>query len=81
MTEGLEHDYLEEAPLDALPDDTIVGIGGGVAIDTAKYLALEAWLSINLCAYDISVDAYVTPAAAVRYSGKVNYTGSVAPIR
>ncbi|MFI5420270.1 MAG: iron-containing alcohol dehydrogenase, partial [Nitrososphaerales archaeon] len=39
MTEGLEHEYLDRLIAELPQVDTVVGIGGGLAVDTAKYFA------------------------------------------
>ncbi len=63
----------------------IVGIGGGTACDTAKFLAwkfkeefnfnLELYLSPSI----ISVDAFLCSSIAVRIDNKVNYVGESNP--
>src|SRR5579872_1234281 len=79
MTEGLEHDYLDRLVQELPRVDTVVGIGGGVAIDTAKYFAWKRGCAAVFIPTIVSVNAYATPAAAVRFDGKVNYLGNVIP--
>lgn len=81
MTEGLESDYLEKLVHELPQVDTVVGIGGGVAVDTAKYFAWKRGCKAVFVPTIVSVNAYATPAAAVRFSGKVNYLGNVVPER
>ncbi len=79
MTEGLEHDYLDRLVRDLPVIDTVVGIGGGVAVDTAKYFAWKRGCRAVFVPTIVSVNAYATPAAAVRFDGKVRYLGNVSP--
>jgi len=59
----------------ALKVDCVVGVGGGTAIDAAKFVALKAGLKFIAIPTIVSVNAYVTPRAAVRTEGIVNYIG------
>jgi glycerol dehydrogenase-like iron-containing ADH family enzyme len=75
-------DSLDESFLVAaaarLPDvDRVVGIGGGVAMDVAKYLAWASGTSLVLAPSIISVDASVTNTVAIRRNGNVEYDGFV----
>jgi len=80
MVTGLEHAYLDRLVGELPPVDTVVGIGGGIATDAAKYFAWKRKCSLILAPTIVSVNAYATPAAAVREpDGRVNYTGNVAP--
>ena len=77
---GLEHDYLDNLIETLPPVDTVVGIGGGVATDAAKYFSWKRKCALVLCPTIVSVNAYATPATAVREpDGRVNYTGNVTP--
>jgi len=77
MTEGLEVEYLDRLVKELPKVDTVVGIGGGQAIDTAKYFAWKRGCKAVFIPTIVSVNAYATPAAAVRFDGKVNYLGNV----
>jgi len=79
MTEGLESDYLDRLVRELPQVDTVVGIGGGVAIDTAKYFAWKRGCKAVFIPTIVSVNAYATPGAAARFGGKVNYLGNVIP--
>ncbi len=63
----------------------IVGIGGGTACDTAKFLAwkFKEEFNFNLELYlipsIISVDAFLCSSIAVRINNKVNYVGESNP--
>jgi glycerol dehydrogenase-like iron-containing ADH family enzyme len=59
--------------------DTIVGLGGGMAMDMAKYLAWRRKKDPVLIPSIASVDACVTNTIAVREFGKVRYVGFVVP--
>jgi len=64
---------------------TIVGIGGGTAIDTAKYIywmfrkEKNVNLDLILIPSIISVDAFFCSSIAVRNDNKVNYIGESKP--
>jgi len=80
MVTGLEHAYLDQLVNELPAVDTVVGIGGGIATDAAKYFAWKRKCSLVLAPTIVSVNAYATPAAAVREpDGRVNYTGNVSP--
>jgi glycerol-1-phosphate dehydrogenase [NAD(P)+] len=79
MVEGLEHAYLDHL-LNTVPKvDAVVGIGGGVSNDAAKYFAWKRNCFLVLVPTIVSVNAYATPAAAVRENGVVHYLGKVTP--
>lgn len=57
----------------------MVGLGGGTAIDTAKYLAYRTGLPLILVPSALTVDAPFTDSVAVRRAGRIHYTGHVVP--
>jgi glycerol-1-phosphate dehydrogenase [NAD(P)+] len=79
MVEGLEHEYLSRLVQELPNVEAVVGIGGGVAIDAAKYFAWKRNCSLFLVPTIVSVNAYATPAVAVREQGVVKYQGNVTP--
>jgi glycerol-1-phosphate dehydrogenase [NAD(P)+] len=63
-----------------LPDfDTIVGIGGGMAIDIAKYISWKMNKKLVSIPTILSVDAFTTPAAGLRVNHDVQYIGEASP--
>lgn len=61
-----------------LPDvDRVVGIGGGMTLDAAKYVAWRRGIPLVLAPSIVSVDAAVTNTVAVRDGGHVEYRGFV----
>jgi glycerol-1-phosphate dehydrogenase [NAD(P)+] len=79
MVQNLEHAYLDRLVNELPVVDTVVGIGGGVATDAAKYFAWKRVCSVVYVPTILSVNAYATPAAAVREGGIINYLGNVTP--
>lgn len=78
----VEATTLDEAALQASarelpPASGIVGIGGGVTMDTAKYLAWQTSVPLLLAPSIVSVDAAVTNTIAIRRDGTVVYEGFV----
>nr|MBC7245940.1 iron-containing alcohol dehydrogenase [Chloroflexota bacterium] len=75
----MEWDTVEAAER-ALPTvQRIVGIGGGSALDMAKYVAWKRNQPCYLVPSITSVDAFVTKSVAVREQGNVRYIGFVIP--
>ncbi len=72
-----------EAALAALPAgvEVIAGIGGGMAVDAAKYFAWRRGLRLVTIPTALTVDAFVTPPAGVRRgeAHTVEYLGSASP--
>ncbi len=72
--------YQLEALETALPQTPlIVGLGGGVAQDAAKFVAWKRHLPVDLFVSITSVDASVTKSVAVRAGGHVTYIGFIVP--
>lgn len=79
FVESMEEDWLEKQ-LSQMPIlDTIVGIGGGQAIDAAKYLSWKMGLPLVSIPTILSVDAFVTPASGIRRNHEVHYVGESSP--
>ncbi|MBN2155655.1 MAG: iron-containing alcohol dehydrogenase [Candidatus Lokiarchaeota archaeon] len=57
----------------------VIGFGGGVAIDTAKYLSWKWNLPLIQIPSIISTDAFLTHEIGVRVENKVRYIGKVVP--
>jgi glycerol-1-phosphate dehydrogenase [NAD(P)+] len=77
MATSLDESALRAAA-DGLPAvDHVVGIGGGMAMDMAKYVAWKRGLPLVLAPSIISVDASVTNTIAIRRNGTVEYDGFV----
>ena len=79
MVRSMERDALE-ADLATLGDvASIVGLGGGQAIDAAKYFAWRLNLPLFQFPTSLSVDAVFGHRAGVRESGVVKYVGWAVP--
>ena len=79
MVDSMEQDVVE-SQVHALPEcDTVVGIGGGRAIDFAKYMAWKRGRRLVSIPSVLSVDAFVTPKAGVRMNHRVEYVGHASP--
>jgi glycerol-1-phosphate dehydrogenase [NAD(P)+] len=59
--------------------EVIVGLGGGTALDTAKFLAWKYGKRLVQIPTITSVDAGFTDAVGVRVGGRVRYVGRVVP--
>ena len=64
---------------DDLATATVVGIGGGTALDTAKYVAWRTGRPLVQVPTITSVDAGFTDAIGIRDQGRVRYVGTVVP--
>lgn len=58
---------------------TIVGFGGGTALDTAKFMAWKLGRPLVQVPTITSVDAGFTDAIGIRDHGKVRYIGNIVP--
>lgn len=68
---------LDRLVADAPTPSGVVGIGGGVVMDSAKWLAYRTGAPLLLAPSIISADACVTNSVAVRVGGRVDYRGFV----
>ena len=66
---------------DRLASSVVIGIGGGTALDTAKFLAWTLERPLVQIPSITSVDAGFTDAIGVRDGGRVRYIGKVVPER
>lgn len=69
-----------ERQLCELPEfDTVLAVGGGQAIDLGKYFAWRTGRRLASVPTILSVDAFVTPTAAIRRAHRVEYVGQASP--
>jgi len=74
---SLDESHLSSLVKNLPPASAILGVGGGVAVDTAKHIAWRRNLPLYLAPSVISVDAFLTESIAVRRNGRVHYLGDV----
>ena len=79
MVETMEETWLEDMLMRLPSCDTVVGVGGGQAIDAAKYIAWRKNIRLVSIPTILSVDAFVTPAAGIRRNHEVIYLGNTKP--
>lgn len=77
MASSLDENHLERLAEGVEAVGRIVGVGGGVTMDTAKFIAWRRGLPLTLAPSIVSVDASVTNTIAVRRNGTVEYDGFV----
>lgn len=77
--ESMDVEVIDRQVAAAPPCDTVVGIGGGQAIDLAKYLTWKRKCRLVSIPTVLSVDAFVTPAAGIRRRHEVEYVGHTSP--
>ena len=79
FVDSMEQDRVEQQ-LEELPEfDCVVAIGGGQAIDLGKYFSWKRQARLITIPTVISVDAFVTSAAAIRINRKIEYIGNSSP--
>lgn len=79
LVETMEHDAVRQRS-DAFEEASAVfGVGGGSALDHAKYVAWRRGLPLVLVPSILSVDAAYTRAIGVREGARVRYVGDARP--
>jgi len=79
MVESMERETVESVERGLPAIDTVVGLGGGTALDMAKYVAWKRRARLILIPSIMSVDACVTRSIAIRDGRRVRYVGDVRP--
>jgi len=80
IVKDLDRETLDGYTRSCPDSDYIVGLGGGTAIDAAKYVACYksgAKPKLVLVPSTVSVNAFMSPEIAVRIEGIVNYQGPI----
>lgn len=79
FVETLEYADLE-AEVEGLPTcNCVIGLGGGQAIDVAKFISWRRRLPLFQAPTSMSVDAVFGHRAAIRFDGRVRYMGWAVP--
>jgi glycerol dehydrogenase-like iron-containing ADH family enzyme len=76
---NMDIEHLEEIASTTHATSTVVGVGGGTALDTAKFLAWKHGSTLIQVPTITSVDAGFTDAIGVRVNGNVQYVGKIMP--
>src|SRR4051794_13022085 len=79
LVASLEVEDLERLVRELPPTETVVGLGGGMAVDVAKYLAWRRRLPLFQIPTSMSVNAPFAQRAAVREQGVLRYVGWAVP--
>ena len=77
--DSMELDYLERQLAEIPECDAIMAVGGGQAIDLGKFISWKRGVRLVTVPTILSVDAFVTPAAAIRENHQVEYVGTSSP--
>lgn len=80
-TKTMEAEFLESENRVLPVFDHVIGLGGGMAMDIAKFHAWKSGKTLIQVPTAISVDAMFSYPIALRYDGKVNYVGEIIPER
>ena len=75
----LEHHQLENELVEMPACNSVIGLGGGQALDVAKYVAWSRRLPLFQVPTALSVDAAFGHRFALRYDGQVRYIGWAVP--
>jgi len=81
MTRTMESSILEQEHCSLREFDLAIGLGGGMALDIAKYHAWKSNRPVYQVPTAISVDAMFSYPIALRIDGKVKYVGEMIPKR
>jgi len=86
VTEASVHHWINlttslQSSISNLESPIIYSVGGGLAVDAAKYIANGLNLSLTCLPTALSVDAFLTWASGVRHEGCVYYMETKAPER
>lgn len=76
---SMEERMVDELERSIPPVEAVLGIGGGAAIDMAKYVNWKRDVPLYLLPTIASVDAAVASSIAIRRDGKVRYLGKAIP--
>ena len=76
---SMERDAIDRQYAELPPCDAILAVGGGQAVDLGKYFAWKSGRRLVTVPTILSVDAFVTPSAAVRTNRRVEYVGRASP--
>jgi len=79
MVTTMEHKVVKEVAAGFRRGSAVFGIGGGSAVDHAKYVAWKSEMPLVLVPTILSVDAAYTKAIGVREGSRVRYVGEVFP--
>ncbi len=76
---SMDWDAVENLERAVPATERVVGIGGGSALDMAKYVAWRRHIPCDLVPSISSVDTFATKSIAVREGGHVRYIGFIVP--
>jgi glycerol dehydrogenase-like iron-containing ADH family enzyme len=76
---NMDIEHLEAVAAEPDDSEVVVGLGGGTALDTAKFLAWRRGVPLVQVPSITSVDAGFTDAIGVRVDGKVRYVATIVP--
>lgn len=79
VVQGMERAEVERVAASFGPASAVFGVGGGSALDLAKFTAWTRGTPLVLAPSILSADAAFTRAIAVREGARVRYVGSILP--
>ena len=79
FVKSLEEEFLENEMSKFIKYDTVVGLGGGQALDTAKFFSWKSNKKLFQVPTSMSVNAAFGHRFASRIDGNINYIGWTIP--